>query len=65
MSTTAVPRVAGTPSHWGLVRCRWVLTKFVLTMGATTASLLALRPGLHEAAVQAAPAGAGSRNFRN
>jgi hypothetical protein len=47
-------------THWGLVRHRWVLTKLVLTMGAATATVFALRPGLHEAATRAAatPAGA-------
>lgn len=35
---------------WGLVRHRWVLTKFCLTVAATAASALALRPEVNSAA---------------
>lgn len=38
----------GTP--WGLARHRWVLTKFLLTLATVTATALALRPGIAEAA---------------
>ncbi|WP_233580742.1 DUF2269 domain-containing protein [Streptomyces triticirhizae] len=38
----------GTP--WGLARHRWVWTKFWVSLGAATASLLALRSGVNEAA---------------
>lgn len=39
-------------THWGLARHRWVWIKFLMTIGLATASLLALRPGLSEAAAQ-------------
>ncbi|MDT0307072.1 DUF2269 domain-containing protein [Streptomyces sp. DSM 44917] len=42
----------GTP--WGLVRYRWVLTKFVLTLITAAASVFALRAGIDEAAGQVA-----------
>ncbi|MEU5399683.1 DUF2269 domain-containing protein [Streptomyces sp. NPDC005963] len=35
---------------WGLIRHRWVLTKFLLTAATTGASIFALRPGVNEAA---------------
>ncbi|MGA5523507.1 DUF2269 family protein [Streptomyces pseudogriseolus] len=44
----------GTP--WGLARHRWVWTKFWLTLATTTATVLALRPGVNEA-VSAVSAG--------
>ncbi|MFD3502285.1 DUF2269 domain-containing protein [Streptomyces sp. NPDC058678] len=44
----------GTP--WGLARHRWVYTKFWLTLATTTATVLALRPGVN-AAVTAVAAG--------
>ena len=34
---------------WGLARHRWVYTKFWLTLATTTATALALRPGVNEA----------------
>ncbi|WP_086173081.1 DUF2269 family protein [Streptomyces pharetrae] len=34
---------------WGLARHRWVYTKFWLTLATTTATVLALRPGVTEA----------------
>jgi uncharacterized membrane protein len=37
----------GTP--WGLARYRWVCTKFWLTLATTTATVLALRPGVNSA----------------
>ncbi|MGW0367419.1 DUF2269 domain-containing protein [Streptomyces coeruleorubidus] len=37
----------GTP--WGLVRYRWVCTKFWLTLATTTATVFALRPGVNSA----------------
>ncbi|MFC0601744.1 DUF2269 domain-containing protein [Streptomyces palmae] len=40
----------GTP--WGLALHRWVYTKFWLTLAATGASLLALRPRIHDAAAE-------------
>ncbi|RBM05546.1 DUF2269 domain-containing protein [Streptomyces sp. PT12] len=41
-------------THWGLVRHRWVLVKFVLTLITTAASLLALRGGIDAAAAEVA-----------
>ncbi|MFE0423492.1 DUF2269 domain-containing protein [Streptomyces sp. NPDC058953] len=38
----------GTP--WGLARHRWVLTKFLLTTATVIATVLALRPGIDDAA---------------
>ena len=43
-------------THWGLARHRWVFTKFWLTLATTTATVLALRPGVN-AAVTAVAAG--------
>ncbi|KUJ67890.1 hypothetical protein ACZ90_23505 [Streptomyces albus subsp. albus] len=40
----------GTP--WGLALHRWVYTKFWLTLAAAGASLLALRPRVHDAAAE-------------
>ncbi|XVS62887.1 hypothetical protein ACQPYE_32200 [Actinosynnema sp. CA-299493] len=37
-------------TKWGLVRHRWVLVKFVLTVVAVVATTFSLRSGLHEAA---------------
>lgn len=37
-------------TKWGLVRHRWVLVKFVLTVIAVVATAFSLRSGLHEAA---------------
>jgi hypothetical protein len=37
-------------TKWGLVRHRWVLVKFVLTVIAVIATTFSLRSGLHEAA---------------
>ncbi|WP_433263358.1 hypothetical protein ACQPZF_31980 [Actinosynnema sp. CS-041913] len=37
-------------TKWGLVKHRWVLVKFVLTVIAVVATTFALRSGLHEAA---------------
>ncbi|MER5260951.1 hypothetical protein ABTZ99_02555 [Actinosynnema sp. NPDC002837] len=37
-------------TKWGLVRHRWVLVKFVLTVVAVIATTFSLRSGLHEAA---------------
>ncbi|MFJ3493414.1 DUF2269 family protein [Streptomyces sp. NPDC086091] len=45
----------GTP--WGLVRHRWVATKFWLTLATITATVFALRPAVH--AAEAAVAGGG------
>jgi uncharacterized membrane protein len=44
----------GTP--WGLARHRWVYVKFWLTLATTTASVLALRPGV-DGAVRTLAAG--------
>ncbi|WP_230423348.1 DUF2269 domain-containing protein [Streptomyces radicis] len=41
-------------THWGLVRHRWVLIKFVLTLITTAASLFALRSGIDDAAGEVA-----------
>lgn len=43
-------------TQWGLARHRWVYTKFWLTLGTTTATAFALRPGVN-AAVTAVAAG--------
>ncbi|MGH3736546.1 MAG: hypothetical protein ACRDT6_13155 [Micromonosporaceae bacterium] len=48
---TGVVLAVGTP--WGLIRYRWVLTKFVLTMVMATAVVFALRPSLNQAAARA------------
>ena len=45
----------GTP--WGLVRYRWVCTKFWLTVATTTATVFALRPGVHSAVTAVAAGG--------
>jgi hypothetical protein len=37
-------------TRWGLLRYYWVLVKLVLTLGAGTATIFALRPGLDDAA---------------
>ncbi|MFI9011728.1 hypothetical protein ACIGNX_31275 [Actinosynnema sp. NPDC053489] len=37
-------------TRWGLVKHRWVLVKFVLTVVAVVATAFALRSGLHDAA---------------
>ncbi|ONI89559.1 hypothetical protein ALI22I_15805 [Saccharothrix sp. ALI-22-I] len=37
-------------TKWGLVKYRWVLVKFVLTVVAVVATTFSLRSGLHEAA---------------
>ncbi|GAB2987193.1 hypothetical protein [Saccharothrix stipae] len=37
-------------TKWGLVKHRWVLVKFVLTVIAVVATTFSLRSGLHEAA---------------
>ncbi|ROP41054.1 DUF2269 domain-containing protein [Saccharothrix texasensis] len=37
-------------TRWGLVKHRWVLVKFVLTVVAVVATTFSLRSGLHEAA---------------
>lgn len=37
-------------TKWGLVKHRWVLVKFVLTVIAVIATTFSLRSGLHEAA---------------
>ncbi|GAA1416406.1 membrane protein [Streptomyces thermospinosisporus] len=36
-------------TSWGLARHRWVYTKFWLTLGTTTATAFALRPGVNTA----------------
>ncbi|MEV6972744.1 DUF2269 domain-containing protein [Kitasatospora sp. NPDC093806] len=41
-------------TSWGLLRHRWVATKFWLTLAATLASILALRAFIHDAAGQVA-----------
>ncbi|MFE9018614.1 DUF2269 domain-containing protein [Streptomyces sp. NPDC007808] len=43
-------------TQWGLARHRWVHVKFWMTLAATTATVLALRPGV-DAAVGAVAAG--------
>ncbi|MFF7736013.1 DUF2269 domain-containing protein [Streptomyces sp. NPDC007984] len=48
-------------TKWGLARYRWVYTKFWLTLGTTTATVFALRPGVHSA-VTAVAAGEGLRD---
>jgi uncharacterized membrane protein len=45
----------GTP--WGLVRYRWVCTKFWLTLATTTATVFALRPGVNSAVAAVAAGG--------
>ncbi|MDG9707378.1 DUF2269 domain-containing protein [Streptomyces sp. DH10] len=45
----------GTP--WGLVRYRWVCTKFWLTLATTTATVFALRPGVNSAVTAVAAGG--------
>jgi hypothetical protein len=45
---TGVVLSLGTP--WGLARHRWVFVKFWITLGAATASLLAFRTTINEAA---------------
>ncbi len=45
----------GTP--WGLARHRWVFTKFWLTLATTTATVLALRPGVNAAVAEVAAGG--------
>lgn len=42
--------VVSVGTKWGLVRHKWVLAKFVLTVIAVVATTFALRSGLHEAA---------------
>ncbi|MET8680388.1 DUF2269 domain-containing protein [Streptomyces sp. NPDC004647] len=47
-------------THWGLARHRWVYAKFWITLGATAASILALRSHIDDAAAAVAagePAG--------
>jgi hypothetical protein len=41
-------------TEWGLVRHHWVLTKFVLTIGATILLLLHMQPVKHAADIAAA-----------
>lgn len=41
-------------TQWGLVRHKWVLTKFVLTLITAALVCFSLTPGLREAAAQAA-----------
>jgi hypothetical protein len=53
-------------THWGLVRHRWVHTKFWLTLVATAASILALRTIIGQAAdaaVAGLPVPAGGRDL--
>lgn len=45
----------GTP--WGLARHRWVYVKFWVTLGTTTATVLALRPGVNSAVAAVAAGG--------
>ncbi|MFD1150542.1 hypothetical protein [Saccharothrix hoggarensis] len=40
-------------TKWGLVKHRWVLVKFALTVVAVVATTFSLRSGLHEAAASA------------
>jgi hypothetical protein len=42
--------VVSVGTKWGLVKHRWVLVKFVLTVVAVVATTFSLRSGLHEAA---------------
>ncbi|MBB5955923.1 hypothetical protein FHS29_002504 [Saccharothrix tamanrassetensis] len=42
--------VVSVGTKWGLVKHRWVLVKFVLTVIAVVATTFALRSGLHDAA---------------
>lgn len=44
-------------TQWGLARHRWVHTKFWLTLGTTTATVLALRPGVNSAVAAVAAGG--------
>ncbi|MCM2391458.1 DUF2269 domain-containing protein [Streptomyces albipurpureus] len=48
--TLASGLVLALGTAWGLLRHRWVLTKFCLTMATTAASVFALRPGVNDAA---------------
>lgn len=40
---------------WGLLRYRWVCTKFWLTLATTTATAFALRPGVNAAVATGGP----------
>ncbi|MEW2610544.1 DUF2269 domain-containing protein [Streptomyces sp. NPDC047880] len=44
-------------TKWGLARYRWVYTKFWLTLATTTATVLALRPGVNSAVTAVAAGG--------
>ncbi|MBB6415162.1 putative membrane protein [Streptomyces sp. AK010] len=44
-------------TKWGLARCRWVYTRFWLTLATTTATVLALRPGVNSAVTAVAAGG--------
>ncbi|MET9577818.1 DUF2269 domain-containing protein [Streptomyces sp. DT199] len=44
-------------TKWGLARHRWVYTKFWLTLATTTATVLALRPGVNSAVTAVAAGG--------
>ncbi|MDN3024037.1 DUF2269 domain-containing protein [Streptomyces sp. S.PB5] len=44
-------------TKWGLARHRWVWTKFWLTLATTTATVLALRPGVNSAVTAVAAGG--------
>ncbi|MDT0342192.1 DUF2269 domain-containing protein [Streptomyces litchfieldiae] len=52
LSALATGLVLSLGTHWGLVRHRWVLVKFVLTLITATASIFALRAGINEAAAE-------------
>ncbi|NJP51881.1 DUF2269 domain-containing protein [Streptomyces sp. SBST2-5] len=47
--TLASGLVLALGTSWGLARYRWVCTKFWLTLGTTTATVFALRPGVNSA----------------
>lgn len=44
----------GVGTHWRLTRYYWVLAKLVLTLGAVTALVFLLRPGVNRAAAEVA-----------
>ncbi|NUT47892.1 MAG: DUF2269 domain-containing protein [Saccharothrix sp.] len=50
LSALATGVVLSLGTKWGLVKHRWVLVKFVLTVVAVVATTFSLRSGLHDAA---------------
>ncbi|MFE9661616.1 DUF2269 domain-containing protein [Streptomyces sp. NPDC005955] len=52
LTTLATGLVLSLGTPWGLLRHRWVLAKFCLTLAATTASAFAFRPEVSAAAAR-------------